>query len=198
MHKPVSHRSGQRCDSRDSRDCRDCREYRKCRDSSDCRHAGPRPLRALGLLAACAAAALLAAPAQAASIYLCKTHGGATFWSSAHCRQHGALIDRIESVPDGLPFDQQVALAEQSRAAAARLYQAPATSPGGTSTQTTTTTTTTTTTVNGQGKAQECKALEAHITQLDAQARQPQTAQTQDWLRSQKQKARDRQFQLRC
>jgi hypothetical protein len=196
MHKPVSHRSGQR---RDSRDDRDCREYRKCRDPSDCRHAGPRPLRALGLLAACAAAALLAAPApapaQAASIYLCKTHGGATFWSSAHCRQHDALIDRIESVPDGLPFDQQVALAEQSRAAAARLYQAPATSPRGTSTHSTTATTTT---VNGQGKAQECKALEAHITQLDAQARQPQTAQTQDWLRSQKQKARDRQFQLRC
>lgn len=174
MLMPVSHRSGPR------------------------RHVTQRRLLAPGLLMACLGAAiawLTPAPVQAASIYLCKTHGGATFWSSAHCRQHDALIDRIESVPDGLPFDQQVALAEQSRAAAARLYQAPATSPHGTSTHSTTTTTTT---VNGQGKAQECKALEAHITQLDAQARQPQTAQTQDWLRSQKQKARDRQFQWRC
>lgn len=168
MLMPVSHRSGPR------------------------RHVTQRRLRALGLLAACAAAALLAAPAQAASIYLCKTNGGATFWSAAHCRQHDALIDRIESVPDGLPFDQQVALAEQSRAAAARLYQAPAPSAR-------------TATVNaqapqaaGRSKGEECKALDAHITQLDAQARQPQTAQMQDWLRSQKQKARDRQFQLRC
>jgi len=178
MLMPVSHRSGPR------------------------RHVTQRRLLAPGLLMACLGAAiawLTPAPVQAASIYLCKTHGGATFWSSAHCREHGALIDRIESVPDGLPFDQQVALAEQNRAAAARLYQAPAPSPRGTST------TTQTTTVNGQvvqatgqSKGEECKALDAHITQLDAQARQPQTAQMQDWLRSQKQKARDRQFQLRC
>ncbi len=170
MHKPLSRCSGH------------------CRDSSGSRHAGPRPLRALGLLAACAAVALLAAPAQAASIYLCKTHGGATFWSAAHCGQHDALIDRIESVPDGLPFDQQVALAEQSRAAAARLYQAPSPSPRSSPVVQ----------GNSQGRSDECKALDAHITRLDAMARQPQSGERQDWLRSQKQKARDRQFQLRC
>ncbi|MCK6426674.1 MAG: hypothetical protein L6Q75_16545 [Burkholderiaceae bacterium] len=50
----------------------------------------------------------------------------------------------------------------------------------------------------GQGKAAECKALDARITQLENMARQPQTGQMQDWIRDQKSKARDRQFGLRC
>lgn len=197
MHTPSSHRGGQR----------------RCSRSSH------RPMLALGWLLATAAATLVS-PAQAASIYLCKAYNGATFWSSAHCRQHDALIDRIESVPDGLPFDQQVVLAERSRAQAAGLYQAPG--QGGTSSTTTTTTITTTNSsggntttqttvvnrgspaspvnapVQGPGKAEECKALDAHITQLDAMARQPQSGERQDWIRSEKQKARDRQFRLRC
>lgn len=149
-------------------------------------------------LANCALAGT-ASTAQAASLYLCKAYNGGTFWSSAHCRQHNALIDRIESVPDDLPFEQQVQLAEQSRAAAARLYEAPAAG------HTTTTTTTTTTTVSGQvisstagTRADECKALEAQITQYEAMARQPQSGSAQDWIAAQKRKARDRQFQLRC
>lgn len=48
----------------------------------------------------------------------------------------------------------------------------------------------------GPGKAAECKALEARIT--DNMARQPQTGQMQDWIRDQKSKARVRQFGLRC
>ena len=47
-----------------------------------------------------------------ATIYLCKAYNGGTFWSSSHCNQHRALIDRMVSVPSTLPFDQQVALAE--------------------------------------------------------------------------------------
>ena len=50
-------------------------------------------------------------------------------------------------------------------AAAARLFQAPAPSPRRTSAHTINT-------VNGPGRAEECKALDAHITQLDAQAHQ--------------------------
>ncbi len=46
------------------------------------------------------------------TIYLCKAYNGGTFWSSTHCNQHRALIDRMVSVPGTLPFNQQVALAE--------------------------------------------------------------------------------------
>lgn len=44
----------------------------------------------------------------------------------------------------------------------------------------------------------ECQQLDAAIKQLDAESRQPQSAQRQDWIRSQRQNARDRQFRLSC
>lgn len=44
----------------------------------------------------------------------------------------------------------------------------------------------------------ECPALEAHIKQIDAAARQPQSAQTQDRLTEEKRNARSRQFALHC
>ncbi|MFT4266151.1 MAG: hypothetical protein QM586_02840 [Xenophilus sp.] len=73
-----------------------------------------------------ALAALIAgaiAPAQAATIYLCKAYNGGTFWSQAHCSQHNALIERIESVAD-VPWNQQVEQAEarKQRAAPTRDY----------------------------------------------------------------------------
>jgi len=61
-------------------------------------------------IAACLAAG--AADAGAATIYRCRSYGGGHFWSASHCQQHKALIDRIASVPDGMPFDQQVAVAQ--------------------------------------------------------------------------------------
>ena len=47
-------------------------------------------------------------------------------------------------------------------------------------------------------KKSECQSLNAQIEHWDAKARQPQGAQTQDWIREQRKKARDRQFQIRC
>ena len=46
--------------------------------------------------------------------------------------------------------------------------------------------------------AAECQALNETIARLDAMARQPQSAQTQDWIRNERKKARDRQFQIQC
>ena len=43
-----------------------------------------------------------------------------------------------------------------------------------------------------------CAALDARIKWIDAMARQPQGAPTQDWLANEKKLARDRQFRLRC
>lgn len=46
------------------------------------------------------------------TIYRCKAYAGGMFWSSQHCSQHRALIDRIASVPVGIAFEQQVRIAE--------------------------------------------------------------------------------------
>jgi len=146
-----------------------------------------KPLR----VAATALALCASTGASAATLYLCKAYNGGTFWASAPCAQYKALIERIESVPDGLPFDQQVNLAEQSRSAAARLAAPPAQN-------TTTTTNTVINTYTEPDHATECKTLNAHIAQLDAMARQPQSAQAQDWIAAEKKKARDRQFRVRC
>ncbi|MDM0028398.1 hypothetical protein [Variovorax saccharolyticus] len=61
-------------------------------------------------------AALLAASggAHAATIYLCKAYNGSTFWANTHCNQHNAFIERIDTVPDGMPWDRQVEQAQQA------------------------------------------------------------------------------------
>lgn len=48
------------------------------------------------------------------------------------------------------------------------------------------------------GAVSACASLEAEIAWLDAAARQPQSAGTQDDLRARRKQARDRQFALRC
>ena len=127
----------------------------------------------------------LGGTAPAGEVFLCKSYGGGTFWSSAHCSRHNALIERIVSVPDGMPFDQQVKLAEQDRAAAAGLVaqQTPGYVPQA---------------VPTPSNLTECQTLDTQIRQWDAMARQPQTAQMQDWITLQRRKARDRQLRLRC
>jgi hypothetical protein len=119
---------------------------------------------------------------QAGSLYLCKAYSGGTFWSQAHCRVHNALIESIVSVPDSLPFDQQVRLGEQQRQ------------------QATAPTVITNTVVQPQtvDRASQCRNLEARVNQLDSMARQPQSAQMQDWIRDQTKTARDQQFHLGC
>jgi hypothetical protein len=122
-------------------------------------------------------------PATGGTIYLCKSYAGASFWSQAPCGQHGALIDSIVPVPQGLPFEQQVRLAEQRRQPVA------------------VTVTHTQVQVNSEPAPlpnAECKALDARVEQLDAMARQPQSGQMQDWIRGEREAARSRQFALRC
>lgn len=45
------------------------------------------------------------------TIYRCKSYSGADFWAQSHCSQHKAVIERIASVPIGMPFQQQVDIA---------------------------------------------------------------------------------------
>lgn len=120
------------------------------------------------------------------TIYLCKDYNGGLFWSSAHCHQHRALIDRMESVPGNLPWDQKVQLAEQSYRRAAALSRPPPVVEHRT------------VTVQNTGNTTVCAALDQHIAYLDAVARQPQSAQTQDRIAAEKAEARSQQFRLRC
>ena len=53
----------------------------------------------------------VAAPGQA-TVYLCQGQGGGQFWSSSHCGQHSATIERMETVPASLPWAQQVQQAQ--------------------------------------------------------------------------------------
>lgn len=138
-------------------------------------------------------AALALAPtiSHAGSIYLCKAYSGGTFWSSVYCGQKQAVLDRIVSVPDNIPWDQQVALGEQARTAGASMVPSPSS----------TTTTQQFTTNRGGTTADpqaECSALSATIASIDAQSRQPLPGSVQDVLKEQRQKARDRQFRLGC
>ena len=132
------------------------------------------------------AGATMSLSAQAGTIYLCKAYGGGLFWAQAHCNQHKALIERIVSVPDGLAFDQQVAIGQQQRLAASTV------------TTNNTVSQTIVTEHEGINRQTECKALDAQIQQYDAMARQPQSGPTQDWISEQRKKARDRQFQIKC
>lgn len=125
---------------------------------------------------------------NAESLYLCRAYSGGTFWSQAHCNQHNALIERIVSVPDSLPFDQQVTLGEQHRSSVA---------PNAAKQRSPVTTTITQQNVQPDRTA-ECSALAASILHYDAMARQPQSGQMQDWITAQRKKARDRQFQIKC
>jgi hypothetical protein len=127
-------------------------------------------------------------PRTGGTIYLCKDYSGGTFWASNHCNQHGALIDRMVSVPEGIPFEQQVQIAQQRR----QVLE---------SSSTTTTTVHTSSVPQASAAAASkalCESLDSRVNELDSMARQPQSGQMQDWIRTERQKTRDEQFRLRC
>lgn len=128
--------------------------------------------------------ALLPAWADAATLYMCRSYGGGSFWTNTHCRQQNALVERMVTVPDGLPFDQQVRLGEQARAEGQRLLDASPARP--------------VTTTNTQVTQNECAAIDARIQYLDQVARHPLPGPTQDAVAAERRGLRDRQFQLRC
>ncbi len=125
-----------------------------------------------------------AAPPSGRTIYLCRAYNGGTFWAQAHCNQHKALIESIVPVPPGLPFEQQVELAEQRRRKVAQAENAPPPVQAASD--------------FAGARKMECLALDRRVEDLDAIARQRLVAQTQDRIREERRAARDRQFALRC
>ena len=126
-------------------------------------------------------------PAHADTIYLCKAYSGGMFWSSDPCGPQKATLDRTVSVPDGLPWDQKVQLGEAAWAQA-RGLTAPPTAQAAPRPQR----------PSQPTKQAECSSLAATVANLDSQARQPQSSQMQDWIKDQRQRARDRQLRLQC
>lgn len=128
---------------------------------------------------------LLPSAASAASLYLCKSYGGGTFWSQEYCGQHSASVERIVNVPDSLPFEQQVQLGEQARMEGRRLAAPP--KPVRTAQNT-----------ESASTRDECASLDARIRDLDAMARRPQSGPSQDRITAERKEARDRQFRIKC
>ncbi len=115
-----------------------------------------------------------------------KSYSGGLFWSTGLCSNQKALIQRMVTVPDGMPFDQQVNLGEQSRAEGEALSRLPAApqivQQGG----------------NASTAQAECASLANQAASYDSMARQPQSAAMQDWITGQKRAVRSRQVSLRC
>lgn len=123
------------------------------------------------------------------TVYRCKTYQGGRFWSSSHCRDHGALVDRMETVPARLspPMRIEVARSQaQSREAGARqVLVAEQRSARANQRE-----------VNAANE--QCEAINRRIESIDAEARQPLSGRRQDQLREERQALRSRQFQLGC
>ncbi|WP_157008409.1 hypothetical protein [Xenophilus azovorans] len=124
--------------------------------------------------------------AGAAQVYLCVSNSGGRFWSSNHCRERGALIERIESVPAGLPWDQQVQIADQQTRqgyAVQRqvMSQRGASTPGATG-----------------GDPSRCAHFNEQVAYYDRMARQPHSGVSQSWIAERRKEVRDAQFRARC
>lgn len=115
----------------------------------------------------------------------CLSNAGTASYSDGPCPAgtRGATVElRPDSnLADGMSLEARAASAQQNREAA----QASAAHERRVAQQV-------------DGTVQACASLEAEIAWLDAAARQPQSAWTQDDLRARRKQARDRQFALRC
>lgn len=63
---------------------------------------------------ACLLPGLLATSAFSATLYQCRAYSGGSFWSEQPCDSRQAAIESRHTVPDGLPFKEQVRLVEQA------------------------------------------------------------------------------------
>lgn len=123
-----------------------------------------------------------------ATLYLCQAKAGGKFWSRQHCHAHGAWVDRTETVPGGLRWQDQVAMASAQRNEMAALA-APSTPQR---------TLETPPTPALPDPRTVCAALESRIAELDAMGRAGSRHYDLDRIRTERREARDQQFRLRC
>lgn len=121
-----------------------------------------------------------------AQVFLCVSNQSGRFWSSNHCRERGALVERIESVPAGLPWDQQVKIADQ-QTRQGYAVQRQVMDQRGPSTAGVT-----------SGDSSRCAHFNQQVEYYDRLARQPQSGASQSWIAERRKDARDAQFRARC
>lgn len=126
-----------------------------------------------------------AASGNTAILYLCESFQGGKFWTRDHCRTRNAVIERMESVPAGIPFARQVELARGQRDRGLALSASPPNAPQ--------------VLQNAQpDRRTQCAWLDERVKQLDAMARAGGHAQYMDWIANERKLTRDRQFRIRC
>lgn len=122
------------------------------------------------------------------TVYLCRNKAGdGFFWTKQHCHEANAWVERTESVPKNMSWEDQLAMARAQRDAAAALTSPP---PRNLTQQ------------NIQAKAASnklaCEALDQRVKDLDSMGRAGSRHYDLDWIRTQRKIARDEQFRLRC
>ena len=120
----------------------------------------------------------------AATVYLCRSYGGGEFWSSQHCHARQSVIVRMTTVPDGMPFEQQVDLARSALRESERLRQPPRPVPA--------------TPVVPAGHGAECATLAARLDAVNAQSRRINPALVQDRLNDERRGLQSRRDALGC
>ncbi len=121
------------------------------------------------------------------TLYLCEGYGGGQFWTRDHCRRRNAHIERMETVPADLPFEQQVQMAQAQRDRAAtkpdpHVIPSPVLPDAAV----------------GNSRQAQCETLEARIKHLDRLGLVGGGPSQMDWIAHERKEARDRQFRLRC
>lgn len=122
-------------------------------------------------------------------IYLCKSHGGALFWSSHSCQQQQAFVERTETVPAQMRWEQQVAQAQAQWENAQALTRQSPRRPSAPSSGSV---------APAHASAAECAQLEQRVKMLDSMGRAGSLFYDLDWVRSERKLARDRQSRLKC
>ncbi|WP_404302696.1 hypothetical protein [Alicycliphilus denitrificans] len=121
-------------------------------------------------------------------IYLCRRPDNALFWVPDHCRGHGWTIERTETVPARVPWEQQLEIARAKRNAGEQLRQAAMVPPSVVQQYPD----------SGDAKASRCSYLDERIKDLDRMGRAGSRLYDLDWIRRERKSTRDEQFRLRC
>lgn len=122
------------------------------------------------------------------TVYLCRSKAGARmFWTTEHCHQANAWVERTETVPKNMSWEGQLAMAKAQRDAAAAMFQP---SPQTYAQQDTP--------QPMFSNKQTCAALDQRVKDLDSMGRAGSRHYDLNWIRSERKIARDEQFRLRC
>lgn len=122
------------------------------------------------------------------TVYLCRNKaGGGFFWTKQHCHEANAWVERTETVPRNMSWEDQLAMARSQRDAAAALTSPPPRSYTQQNTQ-----------PQVANNKLACAALEQRVKDLDSMGRAGSRHYDLDWIRAQRKNARDEQFRLKC